>query len=91
MIILKDELAAYSHSAWAGWMNYMFSKGIFHHDGTWTMPPEFAERWRRQSATEYMDLPESEKKSDLEEADKMLAIISKYVHSYPLKVVHEGM
>ena len=31
-------------------------------------------RWRRQMRTKYEDLPEEEKKSDREEADKMIAI-----------------
>ena len=75
---VREALADYAHHAWSGWMDYLFSKGIFHDDGTWTMPKEFADRWRRQASAAYVDLPESEKKSDREEADKMLAILGCY-------------
>lgn len=41
----REALAAYSHdSAWAGWVRYMFSKGTFNADGTWTMPGWAVER-----------------------------------------------
>lgn len=71
----REKLAEYAHQAWAGWMDYLFSKGIFHDDGTFTMPTWAAERWRRQAVTPYADLPENEKISDREEADKMLRIL----------------
>jgi len=74
---IRDALARYSHdSAWAGWMKYMFEKGTENPDGTWTMPASFVERWQRQMNTAYDDLPESEKQSDLKEADKMLSIFT---------------
>lgn len=75
---LREALADYAHHAWSGWMDYLFSKGIFHDDGTWTMPKEFADRWRRQASTFYVDLPDSEKESDRKEADKMLDILGCY-------------
>lgn len=71
-----EALAAYAHKAWSGWMDYLFSKCEKHGDGSVTMPALSAERWRRQAQTEYCDLPEEEKKSDRDESDKMLAIIS---------------
>lgn len=73
---IREQLAAYSHdSAWCGWMRYMIGKGTFNEDGSWTMPAWAAERWARQMNTPYNELPEQEKNSDREEADKMLAII----------------
>ena len=72
----REELAAYAHEAWSGWMNYQFGKTSLNDDGTWTMPVYFVERWHRQMTTLYADLPESEKASDRAEADKMLAIIN---------------
>jgi hypothetical protein len=73
--ILREKLACLCHDQWAGWMNYLFSKGTFNDDGTWTMPAEFVERWRRQSNTSYGDLPESEQDSDRTEADKFISLI----------------
>jgi hypothetical protein len=76
MTDIREQLAAYSHdAAWSGWMSYMFGKGTFNGDGTWTMPAWAVDRWMRQMSTLYADLTEAEKASDRDEADKMLAII----------------
>lgn len=77
--MVREKLAAYAHSAWAGWMKYMFGKGHYNMDGSLTIPKSLVERWTRQMNTEYQELPESEKKSDLKEADEMLAIVDKPV------------
>jgi hypothetical protein len=76
---LREALAEYAHEAWAGWMRYLFSNGTFNEDGTWTMPKWRVERWTRQMNTPYQYLPENEKPSDREEADKMIAIGRRYV------------
>ena len=73
---LREKLAEYAHESWCGWMDYLFSKGIFHDDGTFTLEAWAAERWRRQAITSYNDLPENEKESDRKEADKMMEIIN---------------
>lgn len=71
---LREKLAEYAHEAWAGWMEYLFSKCA--HLGDERIIPEWAvERWMRQLKTPYAELPESEKASDRAEADKMLAIM----------------
>ena len=82
MINLREELAALCHSQWAGWMAYLFSKGTFNKDGTWTMPKEFVERWSRQTSTPYDNLSALEQDSDRKEADKFLAIIEKVAGGY---------
>jgi len=79
---IREFLAAYSHEAWAGWMQYMFGKGTFNDDGTWTMPADSVKRWKRQMDTPYSDLPDGENKSDLAEADKILAVF-KEVYGVP--------
>lgn len=71
----RELLAAYAHNAWAGWMRYLFSKGTFNEDGTWTMPAWAVERWQRQMNTAYADLPDKERESDRQEADKILDIV----------------
>ena len=72
---IREQLAAYAHEAWSGWMQYMFSKGRPYYDGTLELPAWAVERWTRQMNTRYADLSDMEKNSDREEADKMLAII----------------
>ena len=56
-------------------MKYMFSKSVAMVDGSLVIPKDLVERWSLQMNTEYQDLPESEKKSDRDEADKILSII----------------
>ena len=73
----REELAAHAHEAWSGWMKYMFDKcktAAFNSGRT--IPSELVFRWKRQMTTPYADLPESEKASDRDEADKILAIIA---------------
>jgi len=83
ILAVRELLSAYAHVAWSGWMQYMFSKGQLHPDGSVTIPSELVQRWTRQANTLYADLPEGEKKSDREEADKIMKVIEeKY---YPRK------
>jgi hypothetical protein len=72
---VREQLAAYAHNAWAGWMMYLFNKAQAHPDGTVTIPAWAVARWQRQMHTAYADLPEAEKASDRAEADKMLALM----------------
>ncbi len=71
---LTQNLAAYAHEAWSGWMKYMFSKGIENPDGSIIIPADLVERWTRQMNTPYKDLPAEEQLSDVAEAHKMIAI-----------------
>lgn len=70
----REKLAAYAHDAWSRWMKYLFGKGV-HHEDVVVIPAESVERWKRQMDTGYSDLPEKEKESDRDEADKMLEIM----------------
>lgn len=67
---LREQLARLCHRQWSNWMVYLFSKGTFNEDGSWTMPAEYVNRWKGQMATPYMSLSEPEKDSDRKEADK---------------------
>ena len=74
----REELAAYAHEAWSGWMRYMFKKGtILKRKADFVLPSEFVLRWIRQMNTPYSELPENEKESDRKEADEILRIIRK--------------
>lgn len=70
----NEQLAAYAHEAWAGWMLYLFKKSMRNSDGSVTIPSGLVERWDRQVATPYDALPENEKDSDRQEAIKMMRI-----------------
>ena len=76
--MMREQLAAYAHRAWSGWIRYMWSKGTYNANGSFTIPKELAARWHRQMTTEYIDLPEGEKESDRAEADEMIKIINVY-------------
>jgi hypothetical protein len=71
---MREKLAGYAHESWSGWMKYLFEKSQKNADGTVTIPKWAVDRWERQAATPYCELPETEKISDRDEADKMLKI-----------------
>ncbi len=71
----REELAAYAHEAWSGWMAYLFSKCSATDDGTVVIPKWAVDRWQRQACTSYEDLSETEKASDRDEADKIRSIL----------------
>jgi len=74
--MMRELLAAYAHTAWAGWMKYMFSKSQLNLDGSVRIPAELVQRWTRQMNTPYEELPESEKLSDRDEADKIMKVVT---------------
>lgn len=73
--MLREALAKLAHEQWSGWMKYLFSKGRFNEDGSWTMPKEFVLRWDRQMKMPYSMLSDKEQESDRTEADKFLHLI----------------
>jgi len=76
-IKLREELAELAHNQWSDWMEYLFSKGTFNDDGTWTMPEWAVSRWAIQVGMPYDKLSKEEKDSDRKEADKFLAVLVK--------------
>jgi hypothetical protein len=72
---MREKLADVMHAIWAHWMRYMFSCGTFNNDGSWTMPADKVERWKRQMETDYTDLTDKERESDRHQADKVIAVI----------------
>lgn len=75
--VLREELANLCHEQWVGWMNHLFANGVSEW-GAFTIPAEFAERWRRQMKTPYSGLSKSEQDSDRREADKFLEVMQKH-------------
>ena len=78
---MRETLAELAHEQWSGWMEYLFSKGTFNEDGTWTMPEWAVNRWVIQMGMPYNRLSEEEKESDRKEADKFLGVISQEINS----------
>lgn len=72
---LNEQLASIQHKIWAHWMQYLFSVSIQNLDGSITIPKDKVERWKRQASTSYESLPQDEKKSDKEQAEKVLALL----------------
>jgi len=70
-----ERLSGYAHSAWSGWMKYMFSKSMRGANGSLIIPAPLVARWERQSQTSYSDLPEQEKASDRAEAYRIIEIL----------------
>lgn len=68
-------LADYAHEAWSGWMNYLFARCTDNEDGSVTIPASLVARWKRQAATDYPDLSDEEKDTDIDEAQKILRIV----------------
>ena len=73
---MREQLADLCHEQWSGWTKYLFSKGIFNADGTWTMPSWAVERWTMQMETPYSKLSKEEQESDRKEADRFIELIT---------------
>ena len=72
---MRESIAAIQHSIWAHWMEYLFTVGERNADGTITLPAVAVAAWERLILTPYEYLSESQKISDREQADKVLAIL----------------
>lgn len=87
----RELLAAYAHTAWSGWMKYLFRdmNGMRGEPpGSWTINPELVERWRQQMTTPYAKLSEDEKVSDQHEADEILEFIGHYIYDPMLDTIN---
>lgn len=74
--VAVETLAAHAHDEmWAGWMEYLFSKGRENDDGSFTIPASWYWRWKYQAGTPYTQLPEDMKESDREEARRILRLL----------------
>ena len=69
---VRDVLADVEHKRWSSWQSYLHSLCEANEDGSLTIPASRVERWKRQIETDYADLSQSEKDSDLREVDKSL-------------------
>lgn len=75
----REDLADVQHEIWAHWMRYLFTQCVpDDHPGDLCIPARLVERWKRQTETPYEKLTEQERKSDREQADKVIAIMRKH-------------
>ena len=72
---MKYKLAVLVHTQWSNWMKYIFSKGTFNPDGTWTMPKWAVERWTRQMTTHFDNLSRGEQNTDFAETEKFMEVV----------------
>jgi len=72
---IREKLADQEHARWSRWMNYLFTKGKFNGDGSFTIESQSVTHWLRQVKTDYKDLTEKEKDSDRKEADNTLVLL----------------
>jgi len=77
--VLTYKLADLCHLQWSGWMAYLFSKGTYNEDGTWTMPQWAVERWGGQMVTPYAELSEEEKANDIYEASRFQTLLFQHI------------
>lgn len=72
---MLEKIADVQHKIWAHWMAYLFDVSEQNEDGSVNIPADKVSRWKRQVSTQYSDLSTEEKKSDLEQASKLLSFI----------------
>lgn len=61
---ILELLADNEHATWSSWMLWLFRCGTINDDGSFTIPQDKVERWKRQATTNYAGLSEEEKESD---------------------------
>ncbi len=71
----REKLADLYHKQWSGWMKYLFDNIVLNENCDTIIPEELVNRWTRQINTPYNDLPEEEKESDRQEADKFINLM----------------
>ena len=70
---MRESIARVQHDGiWCSWMRYLFTQGVKNPDGSFTIPKDKVDRWTRQVNTSYDDLPDHERESDRDQADKVL-------------------
>lgn len=75
LLEIRTALADYAHSAWSGWMKYIWENSRQNKGGSVTIPKSLAEKLEKQMLTDFDNLPEDKQKSNYEKADKIMEII----------------
>lgn len=72
----REEIASWIHDLWCGWMKYLFKKSEEKEDGSVVISKENVKRWKRQTYSDYSELPDNEKDSDREITGNLLRFIT---------------
>ena len=72
--IMRQKLAENDHKNWSTWMRYLFTKGKFNKNGTFTINAETVKKCIYLIETEYNKLTEEEQRSSLQFAEKILQL-----------------
>ena len=75
---MLEELAKVQHEIWSHWMTYLFKVSILNKDGSVTIPADKVEQWKKLTKTDYSDLTDEEKKSDLDQARKVVTAVNNF-------------
>lgn len=82
ILLLREQLAAIEHQRWSDWQHWVHTNSRDPGDGTLIIPADLVTRWKRQIATAYEDLSESEKQSDRDQVDRYWPLISAYLTAH---------
>ena len=74
-----ENVASVVHDIWAHWQAYLHSQCEELPDGALKIPKELVEQWNKQISLKYEYLTQSEKESDIEQAQKYKSIFLKIV------------
>lgn len=87
---MVEKFAAIEHKRWAGWQNYLHSRGIMdtNGEGYLCLPMGLVEHWERQIKTPYEELSEFEKQSDRDQVMRYLPIIESLIKSEKLELLY---
>lgn len=80
---LVDQIASVQHDIWSHWMQYLFKVATPNADGSATIPADKVIRWQKQMQQRYEELSERERESDMEQAQKIMALLSTTTQSDP--------
>jgi hypothetical protein len=73
---LREQLAAYAHTAWSEYMAYFLGKCYPQSDGALLIPTDYVQAIERLIATPYADLSGVDKDADRHEADRILILVN---------------
>jgi hypothetical protein len=82
---LREEIAACTHTAWAGWMQYLIGSRLTEAEaraGGFLLSGPSVECWRERLLTAYADLPGDAKITARREADKILTVIEDRMEAF---------
>ena len=68
----KRELAMLAHALWSSWMRWMFECGFTQPNGSYVIPLDKVERWKKQMNTDFSKLTEEEQRWDWEAVEECM-------------------